>query len=79
MRQHDAVPILLTNHCKTTVSAGPDLRQQMMNGTVEVGKEKSENANVQLPPMPAGLEPLKHQLGGHKFGDKANSVVYGRF
>ena len=30
-----------------------------------------------LPPMPKGLEPLKHQLAGHKFGHIDNSDLYG--
>lgn len=30
-----------------------------------------------LPPMPSGLEPMKHQLAGHKFGHIDNSDLYG--
>ena len=36
------------------------------------------NGTQQLPPLPEGLEPLGHQLAGHKFGDKANAHLYGR-
>lgn len=32
-----------------------------------------------LPPMPEGLEPLKHQLAGHKFGHIDNSDLYGEY
>ncbi|XP_067933554.1 inositol polyphosphate multikinase-like [Watersipora subatra] len=43
------------------------------NGNIEVFSKDPYN----LPPMPPGLQPLKHQLAGHKFGDRKHTCGYG--